>query len=417
MIFAFFNFNSYLGGGETLIVRLAQYLRDEGYDFKLFYKKGSYIETDLDYIKISQDYRCPIVSNESYYYLNEKGRKKLRDEISSYLSGLKDVCLVSLNTRELYTLTDIAKNNPDYKLSHLVLHDQDNLYVCQSVFDKILQRITGIRRFSRKKHISFNTKLFNVICEQSILIPQSELQSDLLKNKYGINTEKTKVVPLPVCDFSKIEYKEPINNKKIIWIGRIVDFKIPALLAMIRFVSRNTEYSLSVIGDGELDYVRQYMKNNNINEENIYFLGKKKYSELEDIIKGHSIGYAMGTSIIEIGKYSLPVIMALGSPDFKVFKDDICGGLYVHQGRGNVGDTLYYEKSGEPIVLISEAIDELKEDYGGLSIKCFDALKNNFDERSNFESYLNLLGQSQTIYTDISIPKASWLRSVLFRIV
>ena len=186
---------------------------------------------------------------------------------------------------------------------------------------------------------------------------------------------------------------------------------------MIRFVSRNTEYSLSVVGDGELDYVRQYMKNNNINEENIYFLGKKKYSELEDIIKGHSIGYAMGTSIIEIGKYSLPVIMALGSPDFKVFKDDICGGLYVHQGRGNVGDTLYYEKSGEPIVLISEAIDELKEDYGGLSIKCFDALKNNFDERSNFESYLNLLGQSQTIYTDISIPKASWLRSVLFRIV
>ena len=216
MTFAFFNLNSYLGGGETLIVRLAKYLRDEGYDFKLFYKKGSYIETDLDRINISIDHRCPIVSDESYYYLNGKGRKKLRDEINTYLSGLKDVCLVSLNARELYTLTDIAKNNANFKLAHLVLHDQDNLYVCQSVFDKIVQRITGIRRFSRKKQIIFNTKLFNSICEQSVVIPQSELQSELLKNEFGIKTEKNKVVPLPVCDFSKIEYKEPINNKKIL---------------------------------------------------------------------------------------------------------------------------------------------------------------------------------------------------------
>ena len=333
------------------------------------------------------------------------------------MSGLKDVCLVSLNARELYTLTDIAKNNADFKLAHLVLHDQDNLYVCQSIFDKIVQRITGERRFSRKKQMIFNTELFNAICEQSVVIPQSELQSELLKNEFGVKTEKTKVVPLPVCDFSKIEYKEPINNKKILWIGRVVDFKIPALLAMIRYVSRKEEYSLTIVGDGEVDYVRQYMKNNHINDCNISFLGKKNYSELENIIREHSIGYAMGTSIIEIGKYGLPVIMALGSPDYKDFKKDICGGLYIHQGRGNVGDTLYYEKSGEPIVLVDEAIDELRRDFSQLSKQCFDTLKNNFDEKTNFELYMKLLAQSQTIYTDISIPKASKLRSVLYRIV
>ena len=47
MTYAFFNFNTYLGGGETLIVRWAEYLKKEHYDFKVFYKTGSYIDNDL----------------------------------------------------------------------------------------------------------------------------------------------------------------------------------------------------------------------------------------------------------------------------------------------------------------------------------------------------------------------------------
>lgn len=414
MTFAFFNFNTYLGGGETLIVRLAEYLEKENYDFKVFYKKGSYIENDLFRIGISKGYLCPIESKTDYYYLVKKDRDNLREEICSYIRDIDDVCLVSLCARDLYTLVDIAKDNPKFRLAHLVLHNQDNLYVCQSIFDKIVLKFKGERRFSRRNHIAFNRALFNTICEQSIVIPQSELQAELLKEEFDISTEKEKVVPLPSCDFSKFEYVATKNNKKIIWIGRIVDFKLPALISILHFVSRHNEYSLTVVGDGEVDYVKNYLNDNGISEENISFVGKVSYGDLEAVIKQHSIGYAMGTSIIEIGKYGLPVIMALGSPDFKLFDKDICGGLYSHQSRGNVGDTMFYRKSTDPVVLIEEAFAEVESDYYKASSTCYEALKSNFDEKTDFQLYMKWISQAKPISTNLVIPKASWLRRILF---
>lgn len=416
MTYAFFNFNTYLGGGETLIVRLAEYLKKTNYGFKVFYKTGSYIEKDLARIKIEKDYSCPIGAETDYYYLNNKDREKLREEICSYLNDKEDICLVSLCARDLYTLTDIAKNNPRYKLAHLVLHNQDNLYVCQSLVDKLTMKLRGERRFSRKNQIAFNRALFNTLCNQSIVIPQSELQAELLKDEFDIATEKEKAVPLPVCDFSEFEYVQPENNKKIIWIGRIVDFKLPALIVMLNFVSRHNDYSLTVVGDGDLDYVKNYMRNNSISDDNITFVGKINYGDLETIIKQHSVGYAMGTSIIEIGKYGLPVIMALGSPDFKLYDKDICGGLYCHQSRGNVGDTMFYKKSKDPVLLIDVAFAELESDYEKASRECYDELKSNFDEETDFQLYMKLLSQANSITTDLTIPKASWIRRVMFHL-
>lgn len=414
MTIAFFNFNTYLGGGETLIVRLAEYLEKENYDFKVFYKKGSYIENDLVRIGVGKNYLCPIESNTDYYYLVKKDRDRLKDEIYSYIKAIDDVCLVSLCARDLYTLVDIAKDNPNFRLAHLVLHNQDNLYVCQSLLDKFLLKVKGERHFSRKKHIAFNRALFNIVCEQSIVIPQSELQAELLKEEFDICTEKEKAVPLPTCDFSKFEYVLPKNNKKIIWIGRIVDFKLPALISMLHFVSRHNDYSLTVVGDGEVDYVKNYLNDNGISEDNISFVGKVNYGDLEEVIKQHSIGYAMGTSIIEIGKYGLPVIMALGSPDFKLYDKDICGGLYSNQSRGNVGDTLFYRKSSDPVVLMEEAFAEVESDYSKASRICYKALKSNFDEKTDFQLYMEWISQAKPISTNLVIPKASWLRRILF---
>ena len=370
MTYAFFNFNTYLGGGETLIVRWAEYLKKEHYDFKVFYKTCSYIYNDLKLIGIDNANLCPIESSIDYYYLNSDERARLREEICGFLRDCRDVCLVSLNSRELYTLTDIAKNNPQYRLSHLILHNQDNLYVCQSIIDKIILKLGGKRRFSRKKQIEFNKNLYNVICNQSIVIPQSELQACLLKNEFGINTEVEKVVPLPTCDFSKYAFEERENNHKIIWIGRIVDFKLPALYVMLHFIARRKDYSLTVIGDGALDEVKRYLETNNIPQDNITYLGKVDYENLGSVIKQHSIGYAMGTSIIEIGKYGLPVIMAFGSPDYKLFSSDICGGLYSHQSRGNVGDTLFYPKHKDPVEFIDDTIKEIESDYNKTALNC-----------------------------------------------
>lgn len=414
MTYAFFNFNTYLGGGETLMVRMAEFLGREHYDYKMFYKTGSYIEKDLYRIGVEEESLCPIHSKIDYYYLESGERHLLRTEIENYLKDKEEVCLVSFDARELYTVFDIAKNNPKYRVGHLILHNQDNLYVCQSLLDKLKMRFGGKRRFSRKAQIRFNKQLFNTICNQSIVIPQSELQADLLKEEYDINTEKEKVVPLPSYDFTNGISKKPKNNNKIIWIGRIVDFKLPALIAMLEFISTHPQYTLTVVGDGEIDKVKSYATSNAIDLNNVTFAGKVDYSKLGEIIQEHGIGYAMGTSIIEIGKYGIPVIMALGSPDFKLFDRVICGGLYYHQSRGNVGDTLFYKKAKDPVVGIEDAVREVDQDYESAAFRCYESLKANFDEKTDFSLYMHWLKKSRSVHSDLHIPTASWLRKKLF---
>lgn len=44
---ALINFNTYLGGGETLFVRLAEYFEKKCPELLLFYKSESYIESDI----------------------------------------------------------------------------------------------------------------------------------------------------------------------------------------------------------------------------------------------------------------------------------------------------------------------------------------------------------------------------------
>ena len=79
------------------------------------------------------------------------------------------------------------------------------------------------------------------------------------------------------------------------------------------------------------------MDKNCIERNQVVFLGKVDYDKLGEVIQGHAIGYAMGTSIIEMTQYGIPVIMAMASPDYKLFSKDIWGGLYVNKSQGNVG--------------------------------------------------------------------------------
>lgn len=413
---ALVNFNSYLGGGETLFVRWGEWLQKRGEDFLLYYSANSYIEKDLARIGISAKHLRPIKSDVNYYYLGKDGRTLLIEEMLARLENCNEITFVSFCARDLYTLVDLTRNNKNYKIAHLVLHNQDNLYICQSLWDKLLMKFNKKRRFSRSKALQFNITLFDKMCRQSVVIPQSELQARLWNEEYHIHLNEKLTVPLPVCNFSQTFHETPIHNNKIVWVGRIVDFKIPALCAMIDYIGTNCDYTFSIVGDGEDNFLREYIKMKGYNTEQFKLIGKVNYSDLPEIIKGHSIGYAMGTSIVEIGKHGIPVIMALASPDLQLYESPICGGVYVGISKGNVGDTLYYKGSIDNIVPIEDAISMLEADYTGMSGKCYKCIKDNFDSNNNFELYMNYLSGANHFELNLEIPHAPFLRKVAYRI-
>ncbi len=415
---ALLNFNTYLGGGETLLVRLAEYLQQSGQDFLLFYKSNSYISADLKKKSIDGRHCIEIDMRTDYYYLSESERDHLRRTILGHLHGDNYYELYSFCARDLYLTVDLTKYcSGNLKLIHLVLHDQDNLYCCQSLYDKFKLIAFGKRSFSDKKMLEFNKALFNQVCEHGVVIPQSDLVTRLWSEQYNINLDFKEVVPLPTCSFSNYSFNID-NNKKILWIGRIVDFKIPAICAMLDFLKKRPDYSLSIVGYGHESFVENYMMKHGVNKDQVSFLGKVNYDELKTVIQSHSIGYAMGTSIVEIAQYGLPVIMALASPDYKLFNNDVCGGLYVNKSKGNVGVDLFYKNSLDGFPSIADTVSDIENNFSECAIKSYDCIKSMFDFEKNASMYFSIPQCCGTYHKyDIYIRKASPLRVLAYKVV
>ena len=410
---ALINFNTYLGGGETLFVRLAEYFEKKCPELLLFYKSESYIESDIKKKGINKKHCCPINLPVDYYYLNDAERKDLRNAILSSFDRDVKYEVFSFCARDLYLTTDLTKEESYHiKLAHLILHDQDNLYCCQTLLDKLILKLRGKRNFSSKKMMKFNTNLFREVQSKGVLIPMSEVIVRLW-GRYGIQIPKDNIVPLPTCSFPDYSFK-PVNNKKILWIGRFVNFKLPSLCAMLNFLKRHPDYSLSVVGYGAEKFVQDYMDKNCIDRNQVVFLGTVDYDKLGEVIQGHAIGYAMGTSIIEMTQYGIPVIMAMASPDYKLFSKDICGGLYVNKSQGNVGVDLFYDNDLNKFPTIDETISSIEGDYLNSAKSSYECIRKMFDFETNAEAYISSLKRGEYIKYKISIPQACLLRKVIF---
>ncbi len=410
---ALFNFNNYLGGGETIFTRWAEYLNKHGVECRLFYPEKSFIADELLRLGIPEKNLCPFSGNPNYYYLTDKERASFVNWIYEKLKGLNDVKLVSFCSRELYTLIDVAKKDTSYTITHLILHDEDNLYVCQSLWDKIYQKVTGKRRFSNKKQLEFNNQLFRDLVQVGGLIAE-KMTTKIVMAKYGINFDDDIIVPPPMCKFPEVM---PVvrNNKKIIWLGRVVDFKLPAICSMLDFVCRHKDYSLTIIGDGEIEFLKNYMKGHELDGTNVIFKGVVPYNEIGSVIKEHSIGYACGTSIVEIGQYGLPVITALASSSHQLFKRSICGGIYYNKFKGNEGNNLFIGETEDEQPTIEETMVLIEKDFGKAALQSYQAMKEDFDMIPNIEKYHIIINGAQRVDAgNINIPQCSKARRAIF---
>ena len=410
---ALFNFNDYLGGGETIFTRWAEYLQKNNIECRLFYPAKSFIADELKRLAIKEDSLCPYDGDANYYYLPIKERVSFVDWVYHRLRGLDNVKLVSFCARDLYMLVDLAKRDSSYTITHLILHDQDNLYVCQTIWDKLVYKFKGTRNFSNKKQLEFNNQLFRDLVEAGGMIAE-KMTTKIVMSQYGIKIDDEIIVPPPMCVFPE---RVPVveNNKKIIWLGRVVDFKLPAICAMLGFVCRHKDYCLTIIGDGEIEFLKSYMSNQGLDYSNIDFKGIVPYNEIGSIIKQHSIGYACGTSIVEIGQYGLPVVTALAAPSHKLFRRSICGGIYNNKYKGNEGNNLFIGETEDEQPTIEETMTLIAADFEKAAKQSFYSMKADFDMIPNFKKYHHIIETAKRIDADsVSISHSPLLRRLLF---
>ncbi len=407
-----FNTNEYLGGGETLLLRLGMYL-SKSLPIAVITSKNSYISKNINF-----DCKLFEVDSYDYYYMSNKQRIDYLYNIKNYLNSFSDLKIISFCFRDLYSVVELSRNLSITPF-HLLLHPLDHLYLGQSVFDKIKQKISNKQSFSKQNILKTNKKIIENLNNNGLLISMNNNITQRIHDDFNIEVKHT--IALPVFeDFLELNEKN-ISNKNIVWIGRLVDFKLPAIFAMIDFLHMNSEYTLNIIGYGEKDKVEQYInkKNNHKLSSQIKYLGKIEHKDLQKKIKEFDIGYAMGTSIIELSSIGLPTIVATASPNFELFDDELCSGMCYELGYGDVGDDLYNPTiTFSKLKKISDCINKIEQNYIGESQLSFEKTKKVFSINKNSSLYQEIFLKSissKNIFENIKIENADLLKKLIKR--
>lgn len=408
-----FNMNNYLGGGEVLLLRILDSLSQESKTCSfVITSKNSYIASS-----ISNKENLLELENKNYHYLNKEDQIKTLETISLFLSKQSNLIIVSFCLRDLYTVVDLSKSI-NFTPIHLLLHPLDHLCCTQNILMKLMGSM-GFQFFLNSNIKERNKKILTVLNNNNSLVSMNENVSNRIK--YDFSMQVKHIIPLPAYQKNTcLEQKKLTNQKKIVWLGRIVDFKLPSIISMIDFIENNEDYSFHIIGYGEESKIYKYInsKKKNTIKKRIFFEGKIKHSCLQEKLQNYDIGYGMGTSIIELAAAQLPTIVATASPNFKRFKTPICSGLSYEADYGNVGDELYDpSKKTRSLKLISSCIKKIEDNYTLEQEKCFEHIQNTFSIEDNMNAYKALflsLNHKINIFESIASPKPSFLKRLLF---
>lgn len=364
-----FNTNSYIGGGETFVF---EFLR-LNLEYKIVCAKNSWLWSVLDGDRVLY-YHKPSKFN-LFGKLNQMLLKRLLK-----LKGLKVTQVLFLNFQDFLTYRNLFSE--DVIIDYYCLHPYDFFYrSAKNNLSLFLETITKSRAPIFGKRALVNYSLINDFVNGTLFF-MDEINLQLHKGQIFV---KTKVLALPcIEDKGFLVNKKP--GKKILWIGRLVDFKMTSLNSIISFVDENPTYTLTVVGDGTFsNRVINYK-----NSERITFIGKVDYSELEEVIKNHDIGFGMGVSSVLMASYSLPTIVGVTDyPNWNVNSKNKCFGQIYELGYGDFGSGVY--QSNPLLKDISEILDFIDKNYM-LSSKLSHRKSLEFSFK-NLENFANKVGE------------------------
>lgn len=344
-----FNLNKYVGGGEILTIRIAEYFKKNNINYTLFaYEKDCYI-TEQAIIRDLNIVFWP-ETEDSVVYMTSKQKDLLVNNVRKVFDKEELLYSFTFCLRDLYNSLFVFSqfNNSKVYFSTGIYHPED-VYYLSSLSIK------------RSNIIGFNRNLLNnLTLKKAVLyINENALVTSLGKQ----NELVTSFIPIPIPMPEKIPNRVLNQNCpiKIVCISRFVGFKIAAVLAIVRFVRKNKGYELSLIGYGIYRFILTfYMRINGMKNVKIYSgIGPE---QLDKLIDQADIGYAQGTSILEIAKRGMPVVIAPYSNIPDIFNPNfLCMGVFGERNNFNFGD--YRSNGGPESVRIDETIKRVVSDY------------------------------------------------------
>lgn len=351
-----FNLNNYIGGGETLLIRLAQHLRAKGYPYHILTSgKRCWILEEATKLGLN----CDVwpVSSDSINYQSAAQRIATVELLNTMYGQLNELRVFTFCMRDLHNALYVFTRLPHCKVwfSHGVYHPEDVFYLA-SLSLRPEQIVTRNRDLAQRLHDAKSILFMNHNGLKISLSPNAPCDTALVRESVFIP------IPIPINDHIPKREIDSSRSLRIICISRFVDFKVAAVLAIMRFAANRPGVELLVIGHGPWEILlKGWLAIRCV--RNISIITNVSPSQLDNYINTCDIGYAQGTSILEIGKRGLPVLIAPYSRIRDLFDSEfptlgVFGEVTDSSAFGDITDL-----STHKVYKIADCIDSIRLNY------------------------------------------------------
>ena len=295
------------GGIETLIVRMAGFLKRNGYPVVVCCGNGPLLASlprDIELIT----------------FLDTDELLRKFSGIRHRLDSTPGTIIVSFDpisaARALYIDIELCKHT---KTSHL-----------SGVFHTRAYFMTGERR----DRIALNHGVAMAVGYNSMFFMNEECRTSHAQ-RWNVDLSKSPIAILPI-DVAEHSWR-PNNTSSlhIVSVGRLVDFKAynlgaPKMIKALR--ERGLDVSWDIYGDGPLQVEIAAEINRHGVSESVHLKGELPYRDFAKVVAGYDLFVGVGTAALEAAMLGLPTICGTDS------QRELCYGYLHDLPFGNVGE-------------------------------------------------------------------------------
>ncbi|MCH7296577.1 glycosyltransferase [Acinetobacter higginsii] len=390
----FFYPSRVLGGAELLILRTASLLKKSGFDVTIIDIEDGWVSNKVKEqkrdINLKYIYNDKIkIEDDSILITTANFKFKVDDFFER--SNAKVIFWVVQPYNVIITLPKMPLKK---RYNFDVLHLLNVIYV----------------NLVRKKHRSVISEIIN----KNGIVAMDGQCNNILNEYYGLNYKNYLPVFVENLIFRTSVEKKSVTPIKAIWVGRVDnDFKIHILKKVVFDLKpyiENESVEFNIVGDGEgLDSLIDFCKKNKIYKK-IVFLGTLNSSELEHCIKSMDIGFAMGTSAIDIASFKVPTILL----DFSYSQVlDYKYRWFFEAENFDLGRDINLLKDIDKMRTIDQVLEELSVDKKNIGEKSYLHAINNHGEEQIVIRLNNYFNQVDFTINDIYAyrnKKPFWLK-------
>ena len=380
-----FNLNTYIGGGETLLVRYAEYLSRKNIDYAILCAaKDSWIESSAA-SKGLEIIKWPVKDDSLIYTRNQIPLVRKRLELE--LNSAETLKVFTFCMRDyVNSILVFGESSLNVELFHGLYHPHDYEYLSSLAFNK------------SSYHKYFKSHLHQLYVNRSVLF--MNLHGAIGSIGCDVKEDDLILRPIPIAlNDNKICVGSVLSEKKIICISRFAAFKIGAIVAFLRFSRHRRDVKFTLVGHGPFEWLVRFLVWR-WSLKNITIQSGISPDELGALIMDNTIGYAQGTSILEIAKFGIPVIIAPYSRLRDVFNRNFTtfGTFGFVQQQFEFGDLTYFE--GAPRLSLNSEFDKILSDYPSFVSGTLDTIKR-FEADAIFNEITNDITSGSILVRDI----------------